>query len=428
MTTFRLELLIPSPVPRPATHTFYWPNDGRGSFLAPGLDAYLHLLGPVRDANVEFVRLAVAVFAADRSTPRRMAQTNWSRRHFEIVVPMYNPTRWEAVRDDLESIVGFLTGDQWSFRFVQDETPRLAPVSYHAGVSRVVLLSGGADSAIGALLARHSDPVGLQALVSHVSATSIAPVQRSLVRAIEAVQPGPSFRHHQFHLSRRRKQVGGATFPHENSSRSRSLLFLSLGLAVASIERVQLSVPENGFASLNPALSPDQRGSLSTKTTHPAYLDGLKQVLGVVGAHADLVNPFAMMTKGEMFQEAADLLGSDRASKLLSTTHSCSHTGQRSLRIPVTAQCGVCFGCLVRRSAFLAANLQDVSNYMLNSTDERVLRTLADWSAESSMRSFIDQNFDAAAIAGLSLPRSFPPSAAADLCRRAAREFGALLQ
>jgi hypothetical protein len=64
---------------------------------------------------------------------------------------------------------------------------------------------------------------------------------------------------------------------------------------------------------------------------------------------------------------------------------------------------------------------------MLGSADLKVKHYLEVWSAEPSMRSFIDQDVDAATIAGLSLPRAFSPSDAADLCRRAAVEFGALL-
>ena len=427
MTSYRLELSVPSPLPGDANHVFYWPSDGHGSFLSPGLDVDLHRLGPINEANVEFTRLAVAVFAADRTMPREFRGTNWSSRNLDVTVPMYDPDRWTSLRERLEALLRFLTGDRWSLHFVKDQTRRLAPLSVDRGVSKVVLLSGGADSAVGALLTRHADPGAVYALVSHVSATSISPIQRSVAGDIQRLVPGPEFRHHQLRFSRRQRQVNRQTFQNEYSSRSRSLLFLSFGLAVASVDNVPLVVPENGFASLNPALSPDQRGSLSTKTTHPAYLEGLQSVLRDLGAHADLYNPFAGMTKGEMFRQAADIVGEDEASQLLSASYSCAHTGQRSHHAAVSMQCGVCFGCLVRRAAFRASGLADNSRYLLGSTDPNILKDLADWSVEASVRSFVDHDIDSAVIAGLSLPASVRPKDAADLCSRAAAELGAIV-
>ena len=56
---------------------------------------------------------------------------------------------------------------------------------------------------------------------------------------------------------------------------TRSFLFLAFGLAIASMEELPLWIPENGFASLNLPLTADQRGSLSTRTTHPLFLEQL---------------------------------------------------------------------------------------------------------------------------------------------------------
>jgi hypothetical protein len=71
------------------------------------------------------------------------------------------------------------------------------------------------------------------------------------------------------------------------------------------------------------------------------------------------------MTKGEMYAEVATTIGKENAEKILGLSHSCSHvryaqgTGFR----PET-QCGVCFGCLVRRAAFNAAGLADTATYL----------------------------------------------------------------
>lgn len=55
----------------------------------------------------------------------------------------------------------------------------------------------------------------------------------------------------------------------------------------------------------------------------------------------------------------------DEATKLLSMSHSCPHVRWATgTGYPPDTQCGVCFGCLVRRSAFLAAGLDDQTTYL----------------------------------------------------------------
>ena len=225
-------------------------------------------------------------------------------------------------------------------------------------------MSGGADSALGVLESRRQlDATESHVLVSHVGLTSLAPVQRRVADTASTIIPAPAQSVKQIQLVRRQRQVDGSKFKSETSTRSRSLLFLALGLAHASVHRAPLWIPENGFASLNPPLAPHRRGSLSTRTTHPAFLARLSRVLRDVGAHATIVNPFAHMTKGEMFRTAANQFGDAEISGFLSATHSCGLTGQRSKRIPTTTQCGVCFGCVIRRASFAAAGLMDTTAY-----------------------------------------------------------------
>ena len=57
-----------------------------------------------------------------------------------------------------------------------------------------------------------------------------------------------------------------------------------------------------------------------------------------------------------MHTDAAVALGKQDAEKILAMSHSCSHIRYAlGTGYPPETQCGVCFGCLVRRSAFHAA-------------------------------------------------------------------------
>jgi hypothetical protein len=255
----------------------------------------------------------------------------------------------------------------------------------------------------------------------------IAPTQRNVAEAAQTLVPGPWQERRVIRLVRGRKQVDGSRFRSESSTRSRSLLFLSLGLAVASIHDVPLWIPENGFASLNPPLSPSRRGSLSTRTTHPAFLAGLSTILERVGAQHEIVNPFAERTKGEMFASAAEAVGKEEISAFLSETHSCGLTGQRAFGAPVSTHCGVCFGCVVRRASFPAAGLADGTEYLSDRATGELKRWLEQKSVMPDMRGFARRGVSNSDLASLSLPASYSIATARTLCERAVSELRAFV-
>lgn len=426
MTSYTMRLATRSANSRedPST-TFYWPMTGPSSFLAP-FGPRLGSLGPVSQPNIDLVRLALLVFAADRSTPRAIGNTSWSSRSFEITAPVADEKIWTPVADDLGDLLGFLTGDTWTVGFRTTRAPKetIAKLQLAAAPTRVVLMSGGADSALGVLESRRCLGSGDgHILVSHVGPTMIAPIQRNVAEAAERLVPGPWQEHRAIRLVRGRKQVDGSRFKSEPSTRSRSLLFLSLGLAVASVHNVPLWIPENGFASLNPPLAPNRRGSLSTRTTHPAFLVGLSTILERVGAQHEIVNPFSEQTKGEMFANAAKALGIDEIGEFLSDTHSCGLTGQRAFRASVSTHCGVCFGCVVRRSSFASAGLTDGTEYLSDTATGDLKRWLSDKSVLPDMRGFTRRGVSNADIASMSLPRTYPTATARGLCERAVNEL-----
>ena len=405
--------------------TFYWPADGPSSFLAP-FGPRLAAIGAVPPLNVDLVRLALLVFAADRSTIRRVGTTNWSSRDFSLTVPVSDAQSWDTLSGELGNLLAFLTGDTWALNFRNARPPREQEVKKLdlQEPSRVVLMSGGADSALGVLESRRQlDATESHVLVSHVGLTALAPIQRKVAETASTITPGPAQSVEQIRLVRRQRQVDGSNFKSETSTRSRSFLFLALGLAHASVHRVPLWIPENGFASLNPPLAPNRRGSLSTRTTHPAFLDRLSRIVEEVGAHPTIVNPFARMTKGEMFRTAANQFSEAEISSFLSATHSCGLTGQRSKRIPTTTQCGVCFGCVVRRASFAAAGLNDTTAYADAGYSDELAKWLDHNSVLPDVRRFVQKGVTRRDLLSMSLPDDYSLSDARSLCQRGVEEL-----
>lgn len=429
MTRFAMRLSAPPTVSADeAAESFFWLTDEHSTFTG-GLGPSVAALGSVRPLNVDFVRLAVAAFAADRSVPRVRGGSNWNQRTLEIKVPVSKPLVWRSASSELAEVLGFLSGDAWTLSFVQDEPTNDAPQLPESdeAPSRVVLVSGGADSAIGALYSRSllSDDER-HVLVSHFSHTILAPIQRHVAEEVERLLPGPGQEHVAVHLARRATRADGSKWPTEPSSRSRSLLFLALGLAVASIHDVPLWIPENGFASINPPLGSERLGSLSTRTTHPTFLQRLAAALAKIGAHGTIENPFAASTKGEMFQMAARIVGAGAASKLLSATHSCGLTGQRAFGVSSDVPCGVCFGCVLRRASFRASGLSDATNYISPGSNVDLQHWLDENSVEQPIRNLLKRGLLARDLTTLGLPTGYPIRDALDLCQRGLVELGSL--
>ena len=405
---------------------FVWrrPADGRSSFrvsVGPNLEEF----GAVPSANRDAVWLAAGGFLTDRTDDRLKG---WERQ-LEIIVPSASPDAWSAVSAEINEMLSFLTSDQWKTTFVQH-----APESWekhHADVPEqavsdvVCLFSGGADSVCAAVKALAEDYSII--LMSHWDFTGHKKIQSKLVDNLNH-QFGVDIPHVSVNLGRSEKQIGGGTFRDESSRRSRSILFITLGLAVASARgMVPLLIGENGFTSLNPPLAPERRGALSTRTTHPEVLRRLRGIMRAVGAHTDFRSPYTDMTKGEMFRSVAETIGQENASALLSNSHSCSHLRKAGrYHLPPITQCGVCFGCLVRRAAFIASGLEDRTTYLINHLDQEQLdKFLTSETKEdiAAMRYAVGRQFGMADILALNLPDNYDLDGSLDLVRRGFREL-----
>ena len=353
MSSHRLYLIDPGSAL--GTTDFWW-SDGPSASFRTNLTVDLSEFPHGRRANRDFLRLAVLVFLVDRT---RRRPKRWAR-DLDLDVPVERVKPWASVADELEQLLGFLTGDSWHLHFHRTAPPNAAPSADRCrSAAQYMLLSGGADSLSGALLL--ADPRET-CFVSHS-----AMGQRAVVADLARLwQEKPM--HFVRYVQRKGKTPTGKTFGDERTSRSRSLLFFAIGLLAASSRKMPLLVPENGFASLNPPMAPERSGSLSTRTTHPWYIFELRRILGRVDAHADVTNPFEHLTKGELFSEVAQKHGRGRASTILSSSHSCSNGTVRFQAREGVRHCGVCYGCLIRRAAFAASGVDDRTAYLADVT------------------------------------------------------------
>jgi hypothetical protein len=137
----------------------------------------------------------------------------------------------------------------------------------------------------------------------------------------------------------------------EITLRARSLLFVALGVFVASAagSGVPLLIPENGAIALNVPLTPSRRGSCSTRTAHPFYLSSLSAALSRVGLQTPFLTPLENKTKGETVSQCLNSTVLEATARL---SVSCAKRGHRRHFTRRTAgSCGRCMPCIYRRAA-----------------------------------------------------------------------------
>jgi hypothetical protein len=401
---------------------FVWRPFGDPSSFHTTLSPRAEELGSVPDANVELIRVAALAYLVDRTVPR---PKRWSR-ELDLVVPVFDPDRWRPLADQVAATLALLTGDEWSLTFEARRGAARRRVDVEVEPApRISLFSGGADSLCGLLVSVQEGVT--PHLVSHWDWTIIGGVQNRVIDTVRgALGATPS--RDTIRVGRKSKQIWtNQKFREEGTSRSRSIVFIALGLAAAVIRNAELWVPENGFASLNLPLTPERRGALSTRTTHPRLLDELQAIATAVGINVAISNPFESMTKGEIFRRVADDYGDPVASSILSDSHSCGRPGANYAGFDPRLQCGVCFGCLVRRAAFIASGVNDQSVYIevrLRGDPERRQTWIANRRRDAAAVEYRARRpYMLADVLATSLPDRVDPEAALSLAQRGAAEL-----
>lgn len=314
---------------------------------------------------IDFLSIALAVTAADTFVSRGESADGWARQ-LSIRLPLYEPDRWNQVKQKLVSALHFLSGDIWTFEFLEGGFSPPEPYSSTGrkrlinlfNLDSVCLFSGGLDSAIGAIDLIKMDRKPL--LVSHaykgdknhqdqIAQFISGRFSRFAVNAYPILAKVP----------KRKSDI---------TMRTRSFNFLAFGAIGAcavqlinKLDKVDLIVPENGFISLNAPLTSRRIGSLSTRTTHPYFIDSIQEIFDATAMPCTIKNPYQFKTKGEMVKECKD---EDLLQHVVDNTVSCSHWKRPH------KQCGVCVPCIVRRASLHTGALQENTDYQFDNISD----------------------------------------------------------
>lgn len=324
--------------------------------------------------------ISLIVMALDKHIPRAYFEDRWTR-NMRISIPVKEIDKWEENKHILEDMLSFLSGDEWSFSFrnttkefrkhsVEYENPD--NILKNKSFDAVSLFSGGLDSFSGAnkLISQGKNII----FVGFKEYNQLVPIQRNLYGEIKNYYNANNTDLLLFRVNPKRpinESEDIAKYDREITNRSRSFLFISLAIIVASMidSELPVYVPENGFIGINIPLTSSRSGSCSTRTTHPNFVNLFNELLTRLGINNEITNIYKEKSKGEILEEFND---NELLNKLAKETISCSHPCQvRYLKEKIPQNCGSCYPCLIRRAAMFSAGIEDC-NYKFD-LDQRLI-------------------------------------------------------
>lgn len=330
--------------------------------------------------------IAISIFAIDKRVPRRLFTDCWTR-EINVSIPVIELEKWDSVKELWNKTMNFLTGDVWNINFRKSElsfSQRARQSRSKIDISKcdvVSLFSGGLDSFCGAieLLEQGKSPC----LFGHNEYPKLRAKQERLCELFQTEYPSKTVKFLSFTANSRApiSNRNGKLTGSENTSRGRSLLFLCSALSIAGImgDQTPVYIPENGFIGLNIPLTNSRKGTCSTRTTHPYFLDNFRRILENVGIQNPIINFYAYSTKREIVNSVKETNSFQHGfSETISCSHPCLPRWDKNGNNEYPKNCGYCYPCLIRKSSLI-----DVSHRMEPYSYESVSMDFLNLFAES---------------------------------------------
>lgn len=323
-----------------------------------GFQPLIPFANKVSSEVVDFFIISACVYGIDRFVDRKSHSVDGWSRELAIELPVVDVNKWIGVKNELDALLSFLTGDYWHVTFYKTrfEYPQQnLPTELEDSFSQVNLFSGGLDSLIGAIDFLEAKPDEKLLLASHYDPElSARTEQMNLLEKLEMKYKG------QFvHIDSIDVTLLESTEEKESTFRSRSILFIGIALLLAQTKSTPLIVPENGSVSLNYPLSPSRRSACSTRTTHPTFISILRKLWDKLGIMTNISNPYELLTKGEMVVNCEN---KDFLKEIVLISNSCGKKGHRvNWENKTATHCGICMPCTYRRAALLSVD--DATTY-----------------------------------------------------------------
>lgn len=339
--------------------------------VSPGLLEEYCFANP-EDIGYDLMALVGAVKYADRAFTRHH-RLGWGRQ-IKIQLPMFELDRWkdpDLIRL-LQDCLGFLTGDEWHFRFTRRRTRpeevKPGALLEHSQQHVFIPYSHGLDSYSQLKLLSERDQNAVPICVFTSSSGS-----------------GDSWK--AFCRKEKKKEIKTIPVPvkvskllhQEPSFRTRPFLYYSLtayGAYLAKSNKVL--IPENGQGSLGGSLV-TMGSEAKHRSCHPAFTKRLSNLLSkIIDKSIEFAHPEIFRTKGEVIAEVAK---KEETTSWFVEHLSCSHDQRHSHIEGKRVHCGICGNCLLRRVSASAAKLMDETKYLFSDLTQPTVEQSAHASA-----------------------------------------------
>lgn len=294
--------------------------------------------GGCRPVHYDLLLLCAAVEYADRHWKRT---SDWHR-YLHVTLPVTELEKWvsDSVQRSLKRALKLLTGDSWSFDFVQANNVDVVRwqqmrLDVRGVKTFAIPYSEGLDSRAVAALCGHLD----EAL------------------CIRVANKRQEHRHGENIFAEIPFTVKNGT-PRESSFRSRGFQFAAMTAIAADIRNInRIVVPESGQGALGPAMLPLHR-LYADYRNHPKYFRLMEKFIGnLLDHHVNFEQPRLWSTKGQTLSAFLQL--PNRSEADLIDTRSCWQTRHVVNVGGSRRQCGLCAACLLRRLSLHAAGVTE---------------------------------------------------------------------
>ncbi len=342
------------------------------------------------EIDLDLLTVVGAVGFTDRVVQRRRS-TGWSR-DLHLSIPVSDPEFWtrREIQSALTECLAIVSGDMWEIKFTRLKTRRPLQASLRcdpepfAEVSCVIPYSGGLDSLAGLQLWQTANPNEATLRIGTETNRGVGEVIR---RSTAGWQKTNSV---SVHL----KFAALGDHP-EATYRTRTFVFFSTAALAARLAGVsRVVIMENGQGTLGPSLVP-MGDEWPYRSTHPLFTASLHRLLRLVweGDAPVFEHPHMWATKTEVLRAAAKAPESVDAWR---ETRSCSRGPKRHKGAAAPSSCGLCGGCILRRSSLVAAGFGEIEH-----NEEFVWKNLSQSTLEGSGKFPVSDNDRSIAITNI---------------------------
>lgn len=308
---------------------------------------------------LDIVTIAVAIYTADWHSVR----SGDYPLDIYVSIPVYYPERWESdtIFEKLADLLHWYTEDLWHIDFTPCVLEKYGQQQQRLSLSsdrEVALWSAGLDAFSGFVRRIENSSTKQFLLFGTGSNPFIHGRQKRLVFPDQGEPSLFDIYSGRVNLQRLSINFKGRSTntPTNQAFRVRGLAFILLGASIAYLEGTNaLHIYENGIGAINLALSSAEVGLDHARSVHPRSLLYCEQFLQEVIPAFRIVNPFWNITKGAMCRF---LKSDERLVNLSFDTVTCDRLPRVEGR-----QCGYCTSCILRRQAFIAAGIEDLTVY-----------------------------------------------------------------